>query len=92
MDGLSKSEENSTTLAKLLASSFVLRGAQLSIAQRLAGHFVVEIHTSLLSWIIKRIAGYETSGNKKKKSDSIEFFRVLQPLLVMVESGDAAKM
>lgn len=92
MDGLTQSEESSATLAKLLGSSFVVRGAQLSITRRLAGRFVVDIHTSSLSWIIKRISGYETSGNKKKKSDSIEFFRVLQPLLATVESGDAIKM
>jgi cohesin complex subunit SA-1/2 len=92
MDGLSSSSSNSVALAKALAPAFVIRGAQLSINRRLDGQHVIDIHTVSISWIIKRIAGYESSGNKKKKADAIEFFRVLHTLLATIESRDATKM
>lgn len=91
-DGLTTSEGHGVALAKALSTSLVIRGAQLSIARRLEAKFVVEIHDTSLSWIIKRIAGYDTSNNKKKKADSIEFFRVLHPLLSTIESREAALM
>lgn len=91
-DGLTPSEAHSVALAKALSTSLVIRGAQLSIARRLDSKHVVEIHTASLSWVIKRIAGYESSNNKKKKADSIEFFRVLHPLLATIESGEAVLM
>jgi len=91
-DGQTDSVGASVGLAKALTPIFVIRGAQLSIVQRLPSHHVVEIHCSLLSWIIKRIAGYEAGGNKKKKADSIEFFRVLHALLVTIDSKEASQM
>lgn len=70
----------------------MIRGAHLSITQRLSSQHIVEIHNSLLAWIVKRIAGYEASGNKKKKADSIEFFRVLHALLGTIDSREAVQM
>lgn len=92
MDGQTDSVAASVGLAKALSPAFAIRGAHLSITQRLASEHVVRIHTSLLTWAVKRIAGYETSGNKKKKADSIEFFRVLHALLATIDSREAAQM
>lgn len=91
-DGQTESVAASVSLAKALSPIFVIRGAQLSIVQRLPSQHVVELHSSLLSWILKRIAGYDASGNKKKKADSIEFFRVLHALLVTIDSNEASQM
>lgn len=91
-DGQTDSVAASVSLAKALSPIFVIRGAQLSIIRRLPSQHVVEIHNSLLTWITKRVAAYETSGNKKKKADSIEFFRVLHALLVTIDSKEASQM
>lgn len=92
MDGQTDSVTPAVGLAKALSPVFVIRGAHLSITQRLASQHIVEIHSTLLTWIVKRIASYEASGNKKKKADSIEFFRVLHALLNTIDSREAVKM
>lgn len=92
MDGLARTEAHSIALAKALASSFVIRGAHLSITRRLDSKFVVDIHAKSVSWIMKRIAGYENNKNKKMKAKAIEFFRVLYPLLLTIERREAKEM
>ncbi|KDQ07525.1 hypothetical protein BOTBODRAFT_119941 [Botryobasidium botryosum FD-172 SS1] len=89
MDGSAKTEAHSIALAKALAAALVIRGAHLSITRRLDSPHVVEIHEKCMSWILKRIAGYENNKNKTMKAKAIEFFRVLLPLLLTVERGEA---
>lgn len=85
-------ETAASQLAKLLASCFTLRGAQLTVIRRLDGQYVVQIHTTLLTWLGKHLANYQSSGNKKSLRLSILFFRVLVPLLTGIPSRDALKM
>jgi cohesin complex subunit SA-1/2 len=85
-------ETNPIALAKLLAACFVVRGAQLSIIRRLDSQYVVQIHTTLLTWIGKRLAIYENNKNKKARKTAVVFFRVLLALVTAAESGDALKM
>ncbi|EGO01292.1 hypothetical protein SERLA73DRAFT_87834, partial [Serpula lacrymans var. lacrymans S7.3] len=92
LDGVVQGEEHSVSLAKQLASSFIIRGAQLSVVRRLDSKFVVQIHTNLLTWIVKRLTTYETNKNKKSRNLAILFFRVMLPLLTSVESRDALKI
>ncbi|KAF8314489.1 hypothetical protein DL93DRAFT_2097241 [Clavulina sp. PMI_390] len=92
MDGQTDSVLEAVGLAKALSPAFAIRGAHLSIVQRLASDHVIAIHTTLLSWIVKRIATYDASGNKKKRADSIEFFRVLHALLNTVDSREAMQI
>ena len=92
LDGVVRSEEYSVALAKALSACFMLRGAQLAIVRRLDSQFVVEIHTTLLSWIGKYLAASEASKNKKLRNRAVTFFRVLQPLLSSVDSRDSLKM
>ena len=88
MDG----ETHAVALAKQLASSFLIRGAQLSVVRRIDSQYVVQIQTGLLTWIGKRLATYESNKNKKSRKTAILFFRVLIPLLATLESRDALKM
>src|SRR5258706_13545387 len=46
---------------------------------------------NLLSWIMKKIAGYERNKNKKGLKTAITFFHVLIPLLNALPSADALK-
>jgi cohesin complex subunit SA-1/2 len=92
MDGISHTEENSIALSKLLSTCFLIRGAQLSVVKRLDSQFVVNIHTSLLSWLFKRIAAYDAAKNKKARTKCISFFKVLQPLVISLDSRDSLKM
>lgn len=85
-------EENAVQLAKLLSTCLVVRGSQLSILRRLPSRFVVQIQTNLLSWITKKITGYEKNNNKKGLKTAILFFRVLVPLLNALVGADALKM
>lgn len=92
LDSVVHSEDHSVNLAKQLASSFMIRGAQLAVVRRLDSKYIVKIHTLLLTWIIKRISTYEANKNKKQKANSVLFFRVLSALIKAVESRDALTM
>ncbi|KAG8986084.1 hypothetical protein FRB93_005518 [Tulasnella sp. JGI-2019a] len=91
LDGRAPNEEHSVALAKALSSSALLvRGSQLAIIRRLEGEYVVDIHNSLVSWIVKKIAQYEKNGNKLSRNSSLEFFKVLTPMLLSITKADAA--
>ncbi|KAJ7595027.1 hypothetical protein C8J56DRAFT_1013025 [Mycena floridula] len=85
-------EENAHQLAKLLATSFVIRGVQLSITRRLPSQYVVDIQLTLLTWIGKRLTEAQSKGNKKSLRKSILLFRALIPLLSGLQSRDALKI
>ncbi|KAG1740516.1 uncharacterized protein EDB91DRAFT_353827 [Suillus paluster] len=92
LDSVVRGEERAVALAKQLGQSFMIRGAQLSIIKRLDSQYIVQTHTNLLTWIVKRIGTYEAAKNKKSRKTAILFFRVLQPLLIAVDSRDALKI
>ncbi|KAI6126831.1 hypothetical protein F5141DRAFT_1083660 [Pisolithus sp. B1] len=89
LDSVVRSEDSSVSLAKQLASTFMIRGAQLAVVRRLDSQYIVKMHTVLLTWIIKRISTFDASKNKKQKAIAVLFFRVLSALLKSVESRDA---
>ncbi|KAJ3814593.1 hypothetical protein F5876DRAFT_62181 [Lentinula aff. lateritia] len=78
-------------LGKLLSSCFLLRGGQLTILRRLDVQLLVEIHTSLLSWIIKQI-GARPSSNSKDLKILLSFFQGLVPLVSAVQNRDALRI
>ncbi len=92
LDGISPTEDNTIALSKLLASAFIIRGAQLSVVKRLDSQFVVSIHTNLITWLFKRIAAYDAAGNRKARTKCISFFKVLTPLVNSIDSRDSLKM
>ncbi|KAI0089427.1 hypothetical protein BDY19DRAFT_1070111 [Irpex rosettiformis] len=92
LDGISPTEENSVALSKLLSTAFLIRGAQLSIVKRLDSQFVVSIHTSLISWLFKRIAAYDAAGNKKARTKCITFFKVLTPLVNSIDNRNSLRI
>jgi cohesin complex subunit SA-1/2 len=92
LEGGETSKEPSIALGKLLGTCFIIRGAQLSIVGKIDSKAVVNVHTTLLSWIAQHIATYEKNGNNKQRNIAAGFFKVLLPLLSSVESRDALKM
>ncbi|KAA1471951.1 hypothetical protein DENSPDRAFT_148019 [Dentipellis sp. KUC8613] len=92
LEGVVSSEAPSVALAKVFVSCLMIRGAQLAVVRRLDAQYVVEIHTSLLTWIGKRIASYEANKNRKSRNASILFFKVLQPLLAPIDNRDALRI
>jgi len=92
LEGVVQNESHTVQLAKLLSTCFVVRGSQLSILRRLPSQYIVQVQTNLLSWIIKRIAGYQKNNNKKGLKSAITFFRALIPLLNAVPSAEALKV
>ena len=92
LDGVVHDESNALLLAKLLSSSFAIRGSQLSIVRRLDSQYIVQIHTQLLSWIGKKLAAYENTKNKKGLKTAVMFFKVMVPLFSIIQSRDALKM
>lgn len=86
------SEGPSVALAKLLSGCLWIRGAQLSVVRRLDSQHIINIHTTLLTWIGKRLALYEANKNKKSRNTAVLFFKVLHPLVAPVQSRDALKM
>ncbi|KIK67211.1 hypothetical protein GYMLUDRAFT_93035 [Collybiopsis luxurians FD-317 M1] len=85
-----KNEANLVALAKLLSSCFIIRGSQLAILRRLEAQHIVEIHTSLITWVIKQI-GMHANSTKDQKI-ALSFFRALVPLVMTVQSRDALKI
>ena len=92
MDGVVKNEERMVSLAKQLATSFLIRGAQLSVVRRLDARYVAKTHKELLHEAIKHVSASEKSKQKKRLGVSVSFFRGLVPLLKGVESRDALAM
>ena len=92
MDAVVKDEERMVGLAKQLATSFLIRGAQLAVVKRLDSRYVVKTHKELLQEAIKNVSAYEKSKNKKRLSASVSFFRALAPLLKGMENRDALAM
>ncbi|KZT04963.1 uncharacterized protein LAESUDRAFT_702953 [Laetiporus sulphureus 93-53] len=89
LEGVMHSIEHSIALGKVLASCLIIRGAQLAVVKKLEGQYVVDIHTTSLTWICKRLAAFESAKNKKARNKSISFFKVLLPLLSTVDNRDA---
>ncbi|KIK96764.1 hypothetical protein PAXRUDRAFT_825621 [Paxillus rubicundulus Ve08.2h10] len=89
MDSVVKDEERTINLAKQLASSFIIRGAQLAVVRKLDGKYIAKVHKDLLKEAIKNISTCEKSKNKKRLHTAVLFFKVLVPLLSAVESRDA---
>ncbi|KAI6145125.1 hypothetical protein BKA82DRAFT_4170216 [Pisolithus tinctorius] len=71
------------------SSTFMIRGAQLAVVRKLDSQCIVKMHTTLLTWIIKRISTLDADKNKKQKGNALLFFKVLVALLKSVESRDA---
>ncbi|KAG9003732.1 hypothetical protein FRB90_011132 [Tulasnella sp. 427] len=92
LEGRAPDDEHTLSLVKAMSAALVIRGAQLSIVQRLDGENVVTVHQELIAWIAKKIAQYEKSGNKKLRNSAIEFFHSLTQLLISADSGDAAQI
>ncbi|KIJ37056.1 hypothetical protein M422DRAFT_61048 [Sphaerobolus stellatus SS14] len=92
LDGSRDSNEHTVALARALTSCFVIRGAQLSVIKRLDGEHVVVVHLNSISWIVKKLAAYEATQNKKMIRRALHFFRALQQMLSTVESRDALKI
>ncbi|KAF9224974.1 hypothetical protein BS17DRAFT_779369 [Gyrodon lividus] len=89
MDSIVKDEERTVGLAKQLASSFIIRGAQLAVVRKLDGQYIVKAHKDLIKETIKNISACEKSKNKKRLATAVLFFKILTPLLSAVESRDA---
>jgi cohesin complex subunit SA-1/2 len=99
MDGVVKDEEQTVTLAKQLATSFIIRGAQLSVVRRLDSRYVVRAHKELIREAVQRVSSLDkTTGakhkgtSKKRMSVAVGFFRAMVPLLKGMESRDALAM
>ncbi|KAL1948450.1 hypothetical protein VTO73DRAFT_12525 [Trametes versicolor] len=89
LDAVVNTEEHAIALAKALSASLLIRGAQLSIVRRLDSKHIVNIHTTSLNWIVKRLATYETAKKKKARNKCIVFFRVLIPFCSSVDNRDS---
>lgn len=92
LDDVIHEDDHTVALAKALASCFVIRGAQLSVVKRLQSQYVVGVHLSSISWIIKRLANYAANNNNKMVKKGVLFFRSLQHLVSTIESRDVLQM
>ncbi|PFH50849.1 hypothetical protein AMATHDRAFT_3582 [Amanita thiersii Skay4041] len=89
LDGVVQGDDNVQQLAKVLSGCLAIRGTQLSIVKRLDSEYVVQIHMTLITWIVKRLSAYDKNKNKKQFKLAMSFFRLMVPLLWTVRSKDA---
>ncbi|KAG8707915.1 hypothetical protein FRC09_001541 [Ceratobasidium sp. 395] len=92
IDNITKSDANTIALSKALQSALVIRGAQLLILRRLDTAQVASVHTTCISWIVKKISAFEAMGNKSARNRAVAFFKSLVWLLGTVESADAIRI
>ncbi|KAL1748245.1 hypothetical protein HDZ31DRAFT_79792 [Schizophyllum fasciatum] len=90
--GYVSNETNALSLAKLLATAMVIRGAQLAVVHSMDADSVVQIHTDLLDWLGKRLAGYQANNSRRLMRKALSFFRVLAPLVVGIKSEDGLRI
>ncbi len=92
LDGVEVDDSHTVALAKLLGTCFIIRGAQLAIVRRVETSYLVRLHTTALSWIVKKVAEYQSSGDIETKTKALSFFRVLVPLVIHMDSRDTLQM
>ncbi|EJD51835.1 hypothetical protein AURDEDRAFT_82703 [Auricularia subglabra TFB-10046 SS5] len=92
LEDVVQTESHAVALAKALAPSFIIRGAQLAVVRRLESQHLVAVHTNGISWIIKQVQTHDTNSNMKMKRKALMFFKVLAPLLASIENRDALKI
>jgi cohesin complex subunit SA-1/2 len=91
-DGDVKTDSHAIALSKMLANAFVVRGAQLSVLNRLAGEPFYALHTRLITWIAKKVATYEENKKRSLRNKTINVFRALTNLLHGVQPAEANRM
>lgn len=62
------------------------------MVRRLESKFIINLHTTLLSWIVGKVAGHHAVGDTRMRTKSLVLFRSLSPLLTHVEARDALQM
>lgn len=92
LDGMTPNADHTVALGKLFASCFLIRGAQLAVVRRLDAAYVVSVHVNAISFICKKLAGYEAAKNKKGRDKCLMFFKALSMMLASVDSRDSLKM
>jgi len=88
MDG-DVEEDQLLGLAKVLGSILVVSGPHFKILAKIDSTAFTNIHTSLLDWLIKLVAGHAEKGNKPKLRKSLALFKALPPLLAGAIGRDA---
>ena len=53
---------------------------------------MIQIHTTLISYIVKRLTAYEMNKNKKAFKSAMSFFKALVALLLSLQSRNALEM
>ena len=92
LESVAHTGDHAIALGKALSACLMIRGAQLAVVRRLESKYVVNIHTTSLNWVGKRLAAYENAKNKSGISKSLTFFKVLVPLSSTLDSRDSMKM
>jgi cohesin complex subunit SA-1/2 len=92
LDGDVKTDFHLIALSKILVNAFVIRGAQLSIINRLDGEHFISLHSRLVSWAAKKVAAYEANKKKSLRNKALRIFRASTNLLLGVHSEAAARM
>lgn len=76
----------------MLASSLAVHGPQFKILKSIPSRHVVDIHTALLDWVVKKVAQAGRRNNKKSVRSTLLFFKALTPLLGTVDGRGALSM
>ncbi|KAF7319423.1 SCD domain-containing protein [Mycena chlorophos] len=92
LDGIVEDESNVVQLAKALSQAFVLRGAHLAVLKRVDTQYVVQVQTTAVTWIAKKLGSLQTSKNKRGLLVGVTFFKALIPLLAGLQQKDAMKI
>lgn len=91
LDSSSSSDAHLLSLARLLSPATVIRGAQLSIINRLAPEHHARIHTDGSAYAVARMVSLERGGRGEGKK-VVGFFKVLGVLMTGIEGKVALNM
>lgn len=86
------SEERVTVLARLLGNSLIVRGVQLAIVKRVSAVHQIKINVDCATWLVKKIASYESSKRLSQRNKAILCFKGMSHLVFGLEGRNALSM
>ncbi|SGZ15754.1 BQ5605_C029g10698 [Microbotryum silenes-dioicae] len=83
------SDEQLVAVGRLLATATAVRGAQLAIVRRLPADELVNLHTTALRYIIRKVGNLDQASKSTARNRAFSYFKALAHLLLGVEGRSA---
>ncbi|SCV69509.1 BQ2448_2529 [Microbotryum intermedium] len=83
------SDEQLVAVGRLLSTATAVRGAQLAIVRRLPAEELVDLHTTALRYVLRKVANLDQANKSTTRNRALSYFKALAHLLLGVEGRSA---